>query len=110
MEGGKLAALFLDEAIKKGNYDEGLMKIYHQRWMNKFGFDFKWWVVKTNPVKKVYVTIWFFFIVSQLLHNFTGQLLFEQKNEILLLPKKLHFILQKELIKECTLSRKLKLL
>eukprot|EP00105_Crassostrea_gigas_P041531 XP_019925679.1 PREDICTED: conditioned medium factor receptor 1-like [Crassostrea gigas] len=42
MEGGKLAALFLDEAIKKGNYDEGLMKIYHQRWMNKFGFDFKW--------------------------------------------------------------------
>lgn len=42
MEGGKLAALFLDEAIKKGNYDEGLMKIYHQHWMNKFGFDFKW--------------------------------------------------------------------
>lgn len=48
MEGGKLAALFLDEAIKQGNYDEDVMKIYHQRWMNKFGFDFKWWVVKTN--------------------------------------------------------------
>ena len=42
MEGGKMAALFLDEAIKQGNYDKDLMKLYHQRWMNKFGFDFKW--------------------------------------------------------------------
>ncbi|XP_048743285.1 conditioned medium factor receptor 1-like isoform X2 [Ostrea edulis] len=42
MEGGKMAALFLDEAIKQGNYDNDLMKLYHQRWMNKFGFDFKW--------------------------------------------------------------------
>lgn len=42
MEGGKLVVLFLDEVIKQGNYDEGLMKIYYQCWMNKFGFDFKW--------------------------------------------------------------------
>lgn len=64
MEGGKLAALFLDEAIKKGNYDEGLMKIYHQRWMNKFGFDFKWWVVKTNTEKKHLSLFDFFYSFS----------------------------------------------
>ena len=42
MEGGKMAAMFLDEAIKHGNYDKDVMRIYHNRWMNKFGYDFKW--------------------------------------------------------------------
>ena len=42
MEGGKIAAEFLGEALTVGNYDAELMKIYHQRWMAKFGFDFKW--------------------------------------------------------------------
>lgn len=42
MEGGKIAAEFLGEALTVGNYDAELMKIYHQRWMTRFGFDFKW--------------------------------------------------------------------
>ncbi|KAH3891537.1 conditioned medium factor receptor 1-like [Dreissena polymorpha] len=42
MEGGKMAAQFLDEAISHGNYDKEVMAIYHQRWMDKFGYDFKW--------------------------------------------------------------------
>jgi flavin-dependent dehydrogenase len=42
MEGGKLAAYFLDEAIQQGNYDKEMMSIYHDRWMAQFGFDFKW--------------------------------------------------------------------
>ena len=42
MEGGKLAAIFLDEALNHGNYDSDVMKIYHHRWMSKFGYDFKW--------------------------------------------------------------------
>lgn len=43
MEGGKLAAKFLDEVISNGNYDKEVMAIYHQRWMDQFGFDFKWY-------------------------------------------------------------------
>lgn len=42
MEGGKIAAIFLDEALNHGNYDSECMKIFHSRWMAKFGFDFKW--------------------------------------------------------------------
>ncbi|XP_076434737.1 conditioned medium factor receptor 1-like [Babylonia areolata] len=42
MEGGKLAAEFLGEAFAVGNYDANVMKIFHQRWMSRFGFDFKW--------------------------------------------------------------------
>ena len=42
MEGGKLVAMFLDEVITQGNYDTEVMAIYHQRWMDQFGFDFKW--------------------------------------------------------------------
>ncbi|KAJ8312054.1 hypothetical protein KUTeg_009427 [Tegillarca granosa] len=42
MDGGKLAAEFLDEALQHGNYDKDVMSIYHDRWMDKFGFDFKW--------------------------------------------------------------------
>ena len=42
MDGGKMAAHFLDEALNHGNYDRETMAIYHQRWMDRFGFDFKW--------------------------------------------------------------------
>ena len=42
MEGGKLAAHFLDEALSHGNYDAEVMKIYHDRWMAQFGNDFTW--------------------------------------------------------------------
>ncbi|XP_053375497.1 conditioned medium factor receptor 1-like [Mercenaria mercenaria] len=42
MEGGKLAAQFLDEVIAHGNYDKEVMSIYHDRWMKLFGYDFKW--------------------------------------------------------------------
>ncbi|WAR02684.1 CMFB-like protein [Mya arenaria] len=35
MEGGKIAAHFLDEVITQGNYDSDVMAIYHQRWMDK---------------------------------------------------------------------------
>ncbi|KAK3084978.1 hypothetical protein FSP39_022304 [Pinctada imbricata] len=45
MEGGKMAAIFLDEAIKHGNYDKDVMRLYHNRWMHKFGYDFKWSMV-----------------------------------------------------------------
>ena len=42
MDGGKMAANFLDEALNHGNYDKETMAIYHQRWMDRFGYDFKW--------------------------------------------------------------------
>ncbi|KAL8604633.1 hypothetical protein ACOMHN_013413 [Nucella lapillus] len=42
MEGGKIAAEFLEEALTVGNYDADVMKVFHQRWMRQFGFDFKW--------------------------------------------------------------------
>ena len=42
MEGGKIASHFLNEALRHGNYDKEVMSIYHDRWMDKFGFDFKW--------------------------------------------------------------------
>ena len=42
MEGGKIAGLFLLEAIDHGNYDQKVMEIYQQRWMDQFGCDFKW--------------------------------------------------------------------
>jgi flavin-dependent dehydrogenase len=44
MDGGQVAAMFLDEALNHGNYDAELMSLYHQRWMEKFGSDFKWFV------------------------------------------------------------------
>lgn len=42
MEGGKLAAKFLDRVMNHGNYSREVMKIYHDEWMDKFGSDFKW--------------------------------------------------------------------
>ncbi|XP_071488235.1 conditioned medium factor receptor 1-like [Diadema antillarum] len=42
MDGARLAAKFLDEALTRGNVDKEAMEIYHQQWMDKFGHDFKW--------------------------------------------------------------------
>ncbi|XP_048251963.1 conditioned medium factor receptor 1-like [Haliotis rufescens] len=42
MEAGQIAAQFLQEVLLHGNYDSDVMKIFHQRWMSKFGYDF-WW-------------------------------------------------------------------
>ena len=42
MEGGKIVAEFLKEAIDHGNYEKDCMYIYHTRWMERFGSDFKW--------------------------------------------------------------------
>nr|XP_054768083.1 conditioned medium factor receptor 1-like [Lytechinus pictus] len=42
MDGGRLAAMFLEEAFAHGNVSREAMEIYHQRWMDKFGHDFKW--------------------------------------------------------------------
>jgi flavin-dependent dehydrogenase len=40
IESGKIAGETIIEAITQGNYDR--YDIYHQRWMNSFGFDFAW--------------------------------------------------------------------
>ena len=42
MEGGKIAGEFLQEALAQGNYDTQVMRIYHDRWMERFGYDFRW--------------------------------------------------------------------
>lgn len=42
MEGGKMAAQFLEEVITHGNYDAEVMALWHERWMNHFGNDFTW--------------------------------------------------------------------
>ena len=46
MEGGKLAAKFLDRVMNHGNYSREVMKIYHDEWMDQFGSDFKWCVAE----------------------------------------------------------------
>lgn len=42
MDGGRIAAHVLLEAIKQGNYSADAMHVYHEEWMNAFGFDFVW--------------------------------------------------------------------
>jgi len=42
MEGGKLAAETLIDAIEAGNFSEEAMSVYHRKWMDRFGFDFGW--------------------------------------------------------------------
>lgn len=42
MESGKIAAYFLEEAFIVGNFESDLMKEYQNRWMIRFGYDFKW--------------------------------------------------------------------
>jgi len=42
MDGGKIAAEVLLEAIDQGNYSADAMHVYHERWMHAFGNDFVW--------------------------------------------------------------------
>ncbi len=42
MEGGKLLAEFLQKALAHGNYDREVMALWHDIWMEKFGYDFSW--------------------------------------------------------------------
>jgi len=42
MEGGKMVSQFLDECLDHGNFDKEVMRIWHDRWMNKFGYDYRW--------------------------------------------------------------------
>ena len=49
MDSGRIAAQFLDEAFKVGNFGKDVMKEYQNRWMNKFGYDFKWLDLSFSP-------------------------------------------------------------
>jgi len=42
MDGGRIAAKWLNEAINKGNFSEEVFRGYHQHWKAAFGNDFKW--------------------------------------------------------------------
>jgi len=42
MDGGRIAARVLLEAIKQGNYSADAMHVYHEEWMHAFGSDFIW--------------------------------------------------------------------
>ncbi|XP_011671616.2 conditioned medium factor receptor 1 [Strongylocentrotus purpuratus] len=42
MDGGRLAAGFLEEVLTHGNVSREAMEMYHERWMDKFGNDFAW--------------------------------------------------------------------
>ena len=42
MESGKIAAEFLNEAFEVGNFDKEVMQEYQNRWMYKFGSDYRW--------------------------------------------------------------------
>jgi len=42
MESGKMAAEFIGECLDHGSFDAEVMSIWHDRWMNKFGSDYKW--------------------------------------------------------------------
>lgn len=42
MDSGRIAAGVLKDAISQGNYSASALKVYHDRWMHEFGFDF-WW-------------------------------------------------------------------
>jgi len=42
MEGGMIAAKWLNAAAKNGNYSEEVLKAYHDDWMYTFGSDFSW--------------------------------------------------------------------
>jgi len=37
-----MAAEFIGECLDHGNFDAKVMSIWHQRWMDKFGSDYKW--------------------------------------------------------------------
>ena len=42
MDGGRIAARFLCEAIAVGNFDKEVMREYQNRWLKAFGNDYKW--------------------------------------------------------------------
>jgi len=42
MEAGKMAAKFIGDCLDHGNFDAEVMSIWHDRWMDKFGSDYKW--------------------------------------------------------------------
>ena len=42
MEAGKMAAGFVGECLDHGSFDADVMSIWHDRWMDKFGSDYKW--------------------------------------------------------------------
>jgi len=37
-----MAARFIGECLDHGNFDAEVMSIWHDRWMDKFGNDYKW--------------------------------------------------------------------
>jgi len=37
-----MAAGFITECLDHGNFDAEVMSIWHDRWMDKFGSDYKW--------------------------------------------------------------------
>jgi len=37
-----MAAGFVGECLDHGNFDAEVMSIWHDRWMDKFGSDYKW--------------------------------------------------------------------
>ena len=42
MDGGRIAAKWLAEAVAKGNYCDEALAGYHQEWKHAFGHDFGW--------------------------------------------------------------------
>jgi len=40
-----MAAQFIGECLDHGNFDAEVMSIWHDRWMDKFGSDYKWSVL-----------------------------------------------------------------
>jgi len=44
MEAGKMAAGFIGECLDRGNFDAEVMSIWHERWMDKFGNDYRWYI------------------------------------------------------------------
>jgi flavin-dependent dehydrogenase len=42
MDGGRIAAKWLAEAVAKGNYSQEVFEGYQKEWEHAFGHDFKW--------------------------------------------------------------------
>ena len=50
-----MAAQFLDECIDYGNFDSEVMRVWHERWMDKFGNDYKWSVSFEYGIGLIYL-------------------------------------------------------
>ena len=37
-----MGAEFIGDCLDQGNFDAEVMSIWHERWMHKFGSDYKW--------------------------------------------------------------------